>query len=87
MPTFELMMAFMGFNLISFGLMGFDKQRAIHHQWRISETTLLSVALFGGSLGILFGMFVFHHKTAKPLFFIGVPVILGIQAVVLLQLL
>jgi uncharacterized membrane protein YsdA (DUF1294 family) len=85
MPTFELTMAIMGFNLISFGLMGLDKQRAIHHQWRISESTLLSVALFGGSLGILFGMLVFHHKTAKPLFFIGIPVIFGIQVLALLQ--
>lgn len=75
-----------GVSLIGFVLMGLDKQRAIHHQWRISESTLLSVALFGGSLGILLGMFVFHHKTNKPLFFIGVPVIIGIQAVVLLQL-
>lgn len=76
-----------GVSLIGFALMGMDKQRAIHHQWRISESTLLSVALFGGSLGILLGMFVFHHKTNKPLFFIGVPVIIGIQAVALLQLL
>jgi uncharacterized membrane protein YsdA (DUF1294 family) len=76
-----------GVSLIGFALMGLDKQRAIHHQWRISESTLLSVALFGGSLGILLGMFVFHHKTNKPLFFIGVPVIIGIQAVALLQLL
>lgn len=74
-------------NGIGFVLMGSDKQRAIRHEWRIPEKTLLGVAIFGGSLGILTGMFVFHHKTNKALFFLGIPIILGLQALLILQLL
>ena len=73
-------------NGIGFGLMGSDKQRAMHHQWRISEQTFLTIALFGGSIGILVGMFVFHHKTNKALFYIGIPLIIGFQSVLILQL-
>lgn len=75
-----------GVSLIGLALMGMDKQRAIHHQWRISESTLMGVALCGGALGVVLGMFLFHHKTNKPLFFLGVPLILGIQSVLILQL-
>lgn len=56
-----------------------DKRRAIFRQWRIRENTLLLLALFGGSFGILLGMIVFHHKTQKPKFFIGIPLILIFQ--------
>jgi uncharacterized membrane protein YsdA (DUF1294 family) len=73
-------------NGLSFILMGSDKARAIRHQWRITEGTLLGLAVFGGSVGVLLGMFLFHHKTNKPLFFLGVPLILGIQSVLILQL-
>lgn len=40
-----------------------DKSRAIKKQWRIKESTLLSVGFFGGALGALIGMKVFRHKT------------------------
>ena len=49
-------------NLISFFLMGHDKQCAKKNQRRVSEKTLfLSAALFGAFGGTL-GMFVFRHK-------------------------
>jgi len=56
-----------------------DKQRAIKHKWRISEYTLISLAIIGGSLGILFGMYTFRHKTKKSKFKIGIPFIMFIQ--------
>jgi uncharacterized membrane protein YsdA (DUF1294 family) len=77
--------AVIALNLISFIVMGSDKQRAIRHRWRIAEGTLLGLALFGGSLGVLLGMVVFHHKTNKPRFILGIPLILGIQSVLILQ--
>ena len=83
----ELLWIVAGLNLLGLVLMGSDKQRAIRHEWRIPEKTLLGIAIFGGSLGILTGMFVFHHKTNKALFFLGIPIILGIQALLILQLL
>lgn len=74
-------------NGLSLGLMGSDKAAAMRRQWRIPEGTLVGLALFGGSLGILLGMFLFHHKTSKPLFVVGIPLIIGIQAVLILQFL
>lgn len=66
-------------NLIGFLCMLVDKRRAVLHQWRIRESTLLLLALIGGSFGIFLGMTIFHHKTRKLRFVIGIPAILIIQ--------
>lgn len=66
-------------NLVSFALYGFDKHRAKKHGRRVSESTLLLMAAIGGSIGALLGMYIFHHKTKKPKFYIGVPLLLIIQ--------
>ncbi|MBQ9003031.1 MAG: DUF1294 domain-containing protein [Eggerthellaceae bacterium] len=65
-----------GVNLIAFAAFGVDKSRAERGAWRISESALLFLAAVGGSIGALAGMRLFHHKTRKPLFSIGVPVLL-----------
>ena len=52
-------------NLISFILYGIDKYKAIKNKYRISEYSLLVFSFFGGSIGSLIGMKVFHHKTKK----------------------
>lgn len=72
----------LGINLAGFISMFVDKQRARRKVFRISELTLLLFAIFGGSIGSLLGMQVFRHKTQKPLFYIGIPVILLIQLLV-----
>ncbi len=61
-----------------------DKRKAIRGAWRISETTLMTVAALGGSLGSLMGMYLFRHKTRHPKFSIGLPVLFVIQMVVLI---
>ena len=66
-------------NLGGFIAFGIDKKRSVRSKWRIPETTLMTFALMGGSIGCFFGMRIFRHKTQKPLFFIGVPVILLLQ--------
>ena len=66
-------------NLWLFLEMKRDKERAERKQWRTPETTLLSLAVLGGSLGGLLGMRVFHHKTRKPAFALGIPIILLVQ--------
>ena len=53
-------------NLIAFIVYGIDKRKAMMHQWRIPEATLLILALIGGSIGAWFGMQFFHHKTKHP---------------------
>lgn len=67
-------------NLISFGLMGIDKQRASRRDWRIPEKVLFGAALLGGSVGAWAGMYLFHHKTRHWYFVVGMPLILAVQA-------
>ena len=69
-------------NIITFIVFGIDKQRAKNHEWRISEATLIGLAVIGGSVGALLGMRFFRHKTKHKKFTVGIPVILMIQAVV-----
>ena len=72
-------------SLVSFALFGIDKQKAVHHAWRIPERVLILSAIAGGSIGALLGMGCFHHKTRKPLFSVGIPVILCLQVLILLK--
>lgn len=68
-------------NLVSFALMGIDKYKAKKKAWRIPEATLFLFAIFGGSIGSILGMFLFHHKTRHWYFLFGLPLILIIQLV------
>ncbi len=76
-----------GINLSGFIAMRIDKQRAKRQAWRIPEATLFSLALLGGSIGCLAGMYAFRHKTQKASFFIGMPAILILQILITLVLL
>ena len=66
-------------NALGFAFMLDDKQRARKKRWRIPEATLLTVAILGGSAGCFLGMRLCRHKTRKPKFSIGIPVILLAQ--------
>lgn len=68
-------------NLLTFLVYGIDKWRAIHGRWRISEATLLLLAILGGSIGALLGMQIWRHKTHHKKFKYGVPLILIIQII------
>lgn len=68
-------------NVIAFLMYGLDKVKAKRLQWRIQESTLLGVAVIGGSIGAFLGMQIFHHKTKKPKFYIGVPAIFILQVI------
>ena len=59
--------------------MASDKIRAMEHRYRIPEAILILFAISGGSIGSLLGMLLFHHKTRKPLFRFGLPLILVVQ--------
>ena len=72
----------LGMNILGFSLMFSDKRRAAHGRWRIPERTLFLVAVLGGSLGSILGMWLFHHKTKHWYFVLGMPLILLIQLIV-----
>ena len=62
-------------NLISFGLMGIDKQRARRRDWRIPEKVLFGAALLGGSVGAWAGMYLFHLRRISGFPAYGSPTI------------
>lgn len=66
-------------NAIGFSVMLYDKYLAKNNLWRISETTLFAIAAIGGSFGALMGMYTARHKTKKPKFTLGIPLILVLQ--------
>ena len=68
-------------------LMLLDKHKAQENLWRIPEAVLIGIAVIGGSLGCIAGMHLFHHNTRKPIFYIGLPMILAIQLAIYLVLL
>lgn len=73
-------------NAITFIVYGIDKWKAYKNKWRVQETTLLLLAVFGGSIGAFLGMKVWHHKTMHKKFKYGIPSILVLQIGVLLYL-
>ena len=66
-------------NVIGFFLMGIDKRKAIKRSFRIPEATLFLIAVLGGSIGSIFGMYTFRHKTRHWYFVYGMPLILILQ--------
>lgn len=68
-------------NAAVFVLYGVDKWKAERHKWRISEAALLGAAFFG-VFGALLGMRFFRHKTRKPKFSVGVPLIMAAEMAV-----
>ena len=66
-----------GINLIAFLAMFIDKRRAI-------KNALMTLVLLGGVIGLIAGMYKFHHKTQKPKFYIGFPTILITEIVLII---
>lgn len=66
-------------NIVTFIVFAVDKNRAKRHAWRVPERTLFLLALIGGSVGAIAGMYAFRHKTKHWYFVIGMPAILAAQ--------
>lgn len=71
-------------NLLTFFVFFTDKLKAIKHQRRISENTLLMLSFFGGSLGAAIGMLIFRHKISKITFLIKFFGVIVIQTILLI---
>ena len=80
MTTRQLILIYLiAINVVTFFLYGIDKWKAKRSKWRISEATLLGLAVIGGSIGAWMGMKVWHHKTMHKKFKYGLPLILIVQ--------
>ena len=78
----KLVLCLLAINLLSFLVYGLDKALAVKKKRRVPEATLLSLSVLAGSIGAMFGMALFRHKTdarAHPAFVWGVPVIYLLQ--------
>ena len=71
-----------GMSIAAFVVFARDKRLARTGARRVPETTLLSLAILGGSPGALLAMLFCRHKTQKPPFAVGVPLILLVHAAI-----
>ena len=81
--TEALLYYLIAINIVTFLVYGIDKWKAKQGSWRISEATLLILAVIGGSIGALLGMKIWHHKTMHKKFKYGLPLILIIQIILI----
>lgn len=77
-----LVMAFLialtAVNFLTFILFAADKGFARKGKWRVPEKVLLGFSCAGGALGGILGMYVCRHKTRKPAFKFGLPLMLAL---------
>ena len=80
-----LIIYFLLVNLLGFYAMYTDKLRAKKRAFRIPEATLFAIAIIGGAIGCILGMYTFRHKTKHWHFVYGMPIILFLQIVKILN--
>ena len=78
----DLIIYLIGINVVTFFIYGIDKWKARRGKWRIPEDTLIWLAIAGGSIGALLGMYLFRHKTQHKKFNLCIPAIILVQAVI-----
>ena len=90
-PWLLMLLYLLLINLVTFLAFGLDKWKAKRKEKkdsvrRIPEKRLFLLSAFGGSIGALWGMKVFHHKTLHKSFRFGIPAILVLQILIPLGL-
>ena len=71
-------------NIIAVIVTVHDKSAAQRGAWRVKERTLMLISALGGAPAMYLTMLTIHHKTRKPLFMIGIPVIFIIELILFL---
>lgn len=61
-----------------------DKSCAKKGKWRVPEKTLFILSALGGSVAMYITMKAIRHKTQHKRFMIGIPVIMIVQALMIL---
>jgi uncharacterized membrane protein YsdA (DUF1294 family) len=70
-------------SVATFAATAYDKYRARKGHWRVPEARLLTLALIGGSPGLIAGMLLFRHKTSKLSFRIAAGAIVVLHLALL----
>lgn len=73
-------------SIILLFLMYNDKQKAVKKEWRIAEKTLFTIAIAGGAIGGVLGMYLFRHKTKHNAFAFGFPLLAAVHVFIIVQL-
>lgn len=60
-----------------------DKNAARRGNWRTKERTLMLIAALGGAPAMYLTMIAIRHKTRKPLFMVGIPLIFLTELLIL----
>ena len=71
-------------SIVAFCVCGADKFAAQRQKSRVPEKVLFLLSVLGGSVGMYLGMFTFRHKTKHWYFVVGIPVIILVQAALIL---
>lgn len=71
-----MLLTYFLWNCAAFLLVRMDKYRARRGRWRVPERIFFLWALFFGAAGILFGMYIYRHKTRHASFVFGIPLLL-----------
>jgi uncharacterized membrane protein YsdA (DUF1294 family) len=75
--------ALISINFFTFAVFAIDKVKAEKGLWRVQESTLLTLALLGGTPGAYAGRAAFRHKTRKQPFSSRLHTIAVLQVLVL----
>jgi uncharacterized membrane protein YsdA (DUF1294 family) len=79
----NLSTALVAINFFAFAAFGIDKMKAEAGRWRVEESTLLALALLGGTPGAYAGRAAFRHKTRKQPFSNRLHAIAALQVLAL----
>lgn len=71
-----LVVLWLAISLVASVITAWDKHAARAGLRRVPEATLLWIGLFGGAAAMLVTMKVIRHKTRKPKFMVGLPLML-----------
>ncbi|MBR4993695.1 MAG: DUF1294 domain-containing protein [Lachnospiraceae bacterium] len=85
-PILIILIYLIFINIVGFAMMGIDKKKAKKRAFRIPEASLFIIAIIGGSLGSIAGMYFFKHKTRHWYFVYGMPAIFVLHIILAIVL-
>lgn len=77
---------FLLLNIITFLMFGVDKTLAVKDKQRVPIVTLMIISYLGGALGGYLAMYLFHHKTKKPYFVYGLPMMIVMHVMLIITI-